>query len=58
METQIAMYLFVGDPNSLEIMALEVRAAPAGRALLLLVAIVNVARSPEIRYAIGNLLKT
>ena len=42
-----------GDLNSLEIMALDVRAS-GNSALLLLIATVNVARSPEMRYAIGK----
>lgn len=48
------MYIVVctGDLNSLEMVALDVHAA-GPRALLLLVAAVNVARSPDTRYALG-----
>ncbi|CAH0593984.1 unnamed protein product [Chrysodeixis includens] len=42
-----------GDLNSLEIMALDVRAS-GNNGLLLLIATVNVARSPEMRYAIAH----
>lgn len=42
----------LGDLNSLEMVALDVHAA-GPRALLLLVAAVNVARSPDMRYALG-----
>lgn len=44
-----------GDLNSLEMMALDVH-AHGPRSLLLLVAAVNVARSPEMRYALGMYL--
>ncbi|XP_075982791.1 nuclear pore complex protein Nup133 [Anticarsia gemmatalis] len=43
-----------GDLNSLEIMALDVRAS-GNNGLLLLIATVNVARSPEMRYAIAHI---
>ncbi|KAJ8713778.1 hypothetical protein PYW08_007398 [Mythimna loreyi] len=43
-----------GELNSLEIMALDVRAS-GNNALLLLIATVNVARSPEMRYAIAHI---
>ncbi|CAH0728191.1 unnamed protein product, partial [Brenthis ino] len=43
-----------GDLNSLEMMALDVH-AHGPRSLLLLVAAVNVARSPEMRYAIAHI---
>ncbi|KAJ8724193.1 hypothetical protein PYW07_008173 [Mythimna separata] len=43
-----------GELNSLEIMALDVRAS-GDSALLLLIATVNVARSPEMRYAIAHI---
>ncbi|CAG4930345.1 unnamed protein product [Parnassius apollo] len=42
-----------GDPNSLEIMALDVHAS-GPNSILLLIASVNVARSPEKRYAIAH----
>ncbi|KAM3955881.1 LOW QUALITY PROTEIN: nuclear pore complex protein Nup133 [Aphomia sociella] len=42
-----------GDLNSLEIIALDVRAS-GNNGLLLLIATVNVARSPEMRYAIAR----
>ncbi|KAI8425459.1 hypothetical protein MSG28_007204 [Choristoneura fumiferana] len=40
-----------GDVNSLQVVCVDVRAG-AGRSLLLLIAVANVARSPEMRYAI------
>lgn len=43
-----------GELNSLEIMALDVRAS-GNNGLLLLIATVNVARSPEMRYAIAHI---
>ncbi|XP_037294139.1 nuclear pore complex protein Nup133 [Manduca sexta] len=52
--THLAPLAIAGDLNSLEILALDVRAA-GDNALLLLVAIVNVARSPEMRYAIAHI---
>ncbi|XP_073962010.1 nuclear pore complex protein Nup133-like [Choristoneura fumiferana] len=42
-----------GDVNSLQVVCVDVRAG-AGRSLLLLIAVANVARSPEMRYAIGQ----